>query len=320
VNQEVVVDIVERLPQASISRLWGWVVRRKHPRVGVEVLKRVFVAKTGIDMAESADPISAFDCLEDLFVRRLRKGARRIDPDPMAVVSPVDATVGMHGTVNSGTLMQIKGRSYSLSRLLDDSNEAQRFEGGPYATFYLSPRDYHRIHSPLSGTVNESALIPGRLLPVFPAALEKIDELFARNERLVTYVDTPEAGRLAVVKVGATLVGRISVAYDPDLYSNQVGQRRRRIRYDSPRPLAKGGDLGAFELGSTVVLLGEAGRVSFDQLSTGQFTRMGDRIGSVLSQAGAKGRKAPASKKKTSKKTTKKKTTRKKAGGEKADA
>jgi len=289
-NREVVVDIVERLPQATISRAWGWMARRRHPKVGVSLLKRVFVAATGIDLTESRNSIDEFECLEDLFVRRLRPGTRRVEPEASAVVSPVDAMVGACGTVEGGTLFQVKGRSYSLSRLLDDEENAARFEGGPYATFYLSPRDYHRIHSPVSGVVKEARVVPGGLLPVFPEALEKVDELFARNERIITYVDTTHAGRVAVVKVGATLVGRISLAYDRDVHSNERGQVRRTLTYDPPHLIQKGADLGAFELGSTVVLIGEKGAVDFSGVEAGSATRMGLRIGSVLGRAkGGKG-------------------------------
>lgn len=280
-NREVVVDIVERLPQAVISRAWGWMARRRRPRAGVSVLKRVFVAATGIDLTESRDSIDDFECLEDLFVRRLRPGTRRVEPDSSAVVSPVDGLVGACGTVEDDTLLQVKGRSYRLSRLLDDEENAARFEGGPYATFYLSPRDYHRIHAPVSGVVQEARVVPGGLLPVFPEALEKVDELFARNERIITYIDTSHAGRVAVVKVGATLVGRISLAYDPDVHTNEKGQVRRTLNYNPPHLIQKGADLGAFELGSTVVLIGEKDGIDLSGIEEGQAIRMGLRVGSV---------------------------------------
>jgi len=344
-NREVVVDIVERLPQATISRAWGWIARRRYPKVGVEVLKRVFVAATGIDLSEAQEDISDYDSLEDLFVRRLRPGLRRVEPDSTAVVSPVDAMTGVCGTVEQDTLFQVKGRSYRLSRLLDDEENAKRFEGGPYATFYLSPRDYHRIHAPVSGVVREARVVPGGLLPVFPEALQKVDELFARNERLITYIDTTHAGRVAVVKVGATLVGRISLAYDPDVHTNKQGQTRRTIHYDPPHLIQKGADLGAFELGSTVVLVGEKGKVDFSGLVEGNATRMGLRIGSVIERLKKKKPKklvtppkyriepeegessSPSEKtekkkttKKAAKKTTKKKSAKKSTSSKKAKA
>ena len=111
-------------------------------------------------------------------------------------MSPVDGTVGASGMIFDGQAFQVKGRSYSLARLLGSEDEAKRYEGGDFVTIYLSPRDYHRIHSPVSGVVSEAVLIPGALMPVFPEAGEKVDELFARNERLISYVDTKDIGRV----------------------------------------------------------------------------------------------------------------------------
>jgi phosphatidylserine decarboxylase len=293
VNSEWVVDVVQRLPQALLSRGWGWLARRRSPRPFVEAFKRVFVQVNGIDMSEAADGIGHYQTLEDLFVRTLRAGARRVDPDPTVVVSPVDGTVGQCGVVEDGTLLQAKGRSYSLARLLDDEEEAERYDGGPYATFYLAPKDYHRIHSPVAGSIAAAQIVPGALMPVFVAAVEKVDELFARNERLISYVDTEDAGRVAVIKVGATLVGRISVTYDRDVHTNRPGQSARRLSYDPPKPMPKGGELGAFELGSTVIVVGEAGKIELD-VASGETVRMGERIGSIGARAPKK-----ASKKKS---------------------
>jgi phosphatidylserine decarboxylase len=298
-NRGLVVDVVERLPQALVSRAWGWLARRSQPRVAVALFKRLFVTAAGIDMSEARDPIGSYGSVEQLFVRELRPGARRVDPDPAAVVSPVDARVGACGTVEGGTLLQVKGRSYGLSRLLGDDEQAKRFEGGAYATLYLSPRDYHRIHAPVSGQVTDAALIPGRLMPVFPEAVERVDELFARNERVVTYLDSPDAGRVAVVKVGATMVGRITVAYDDSVRTNAGETSARALHYDPPRLLQKGSHLGTFELGSTVVLLTEPGRVRLDGLTPDGRTRMGGRIGTVAGRArrGATGKSPPKTRK-----------------------
>jgi phosphatidylserine decarboxylase len=287
-DKQWMVDLVGRLPQAALSRAWGWLARRRRPRLGVTLLKHAFVRAVGIDMSEANQPINAYVTLEDLFVRRLKNGARRIDPDPAALVSPVDGSVGSGGRVHGGTLLQVKGRPYSVAALLADADAAQRFEEGEYLTLYLSPRDYHRVHAPVSGAVAAAALVPGSLLPVFPEAVQSVDELFARNERLVTYLDSPDAGRIAVVKVGATLVGRISVTYDAGVTTNRSGEARRDLAYDPPRPLAKGAELGAFELGSTVVLLAEPGRVRFDRLEPGTVVRCGQRLGTVVPRTPAR--------------------------------
>ncbi|RYI92603.1 MAG: phosphatidylserine decarboxylase, partial [Acetobacteraceae bacterium] len=174
---------------------------------------------------------------------------------------PVDGTLGACGVVTSGTLLQVKGRAYNLSELLGSEVDAARFEGGHYITLYLAPPDYHRIHAPVAGQVRQCMVIPGRLMPVFAEAVAKVDDLFARNERLITYIDTAAAGKMAVVKVGATLVGRITLAYDPTLWTNQPHGTVRRVHYSPPKCLDKGQELGTFELGSSVVLLFEPGQV-----------------------------------------------------------
>lgn len=278
--------MVQHLPQGAISRAWGWLARRRHPKAGVRLLQKVFVKATGIDMSEASAALHHYPTLEELFVRQLKTGSRRIDPAAEVIVSPVDGTVGAAGTVTNGTLLQVKGRTYDLGTLLGDDADAARYEGGAYMTIYLSPQDYHRIHAPVAGQVADAHLIPGGLLPVFAEAVDKIDGLFARNERIVTYVDTPHAGRLAVVKVGATLVGRITLAYDPKVWSNRPKQKRQRLSYDPPRPLHKGHELGSFELGSTVVLVAEPGRLRLDPVAQGQKLRMGQRIGVIVEAEG----------------------------------
>lgn len=286
VKREWLVDVVARLPQGSVSRAWGWLARRERPRVAVAALKKIFAQSVGITLDDAREPdMAAYPSLEALFVRRLRPGARPIDGDADAVVSPVDALCGATGTVTDGTLLQIKGRSYSLARLLGDATEAARYEGGAFATLYLAPKDYHRIHAPVTGEVREARLIPGALMPVFEESLNKVDELFARNERIITYLDTPRHGRVAVVKVGATLVGCIKVDYDDTLVGNRPENTNRMVRYKTPKIIAKGGDLGAFELGSTVVVLAEPGQMDLTPLRFGERVFVGRRIGTLRPEA-----------------------------------
>ena len=280
------VEFLRHVPQGAISRAWGWLARCKRPRLMVSMLKHGFVRATGVDLKESEQVMREFECLEDLFVRRLRPGARRIDPDPSAVACPVDGTVGACGTVTEGTLLQVKGREYKLSRLLADEHEARRFEGGPYATIYLAPHNYHRIHAPVSGEIHRALVVPGALMPVFRESVAQVDELFARNERLIAYIESEDIGRLAIVNVGATLVGRISVDFDEDLRSNDQDVRERDKRYLPPISIHKGRELGAFELGSTVVLVGQQGRIDFGALSPGGEVSMGQRIGTIAAQGG----------------------------------
>jgi phosphatidylserine decarboxylase len=264
------------LPQGALSRSWGWLARQRHPGFCAAALKRTLAWAVGIDMSEAEHPMRHYRTLEDLFVRRLRHGARRIDPDPGALVSPVDGTVGACGPIEAGLALQVKGKSYSLARLTGGEGSGE----GVYATFYLAPYNYHRVHAPLSGQVKRARLIPGKLLPVFPGSVASLDDVFVQNERIVTYVDHPEVGEVVVVMVGATLVGRMTVAYDDALVSNDGCMSVRECPYAPPRWLRKGEELGTFHLGSTVVLLAGPG-VKLDALRAGAPIRMGERIGTL---------------------------------------
>src|SRR5262249_32178664 len=158
--------------------------------------------------------------------------------------------------------IQCKGRDYTVAGLLADSAEARSFEGGAYATIYLSPRDYHRIHCPVEGRVTGYRHIPGAFFPVNPMSVRNVAGLFSITERLATYVDG-DVGRVAVVAVAAPGVGWITVAYDREVRTHRSGSAGRHgwaQRYASPRPLPRGAELGMFPLGSTVIVLFEPGR------------------------------------------------------------
>lgn len=277
-SRDWIIDVVARLPQGAMSRAVGWVARRRSPRLGVEVLKRGFAVMAGVNMRESAEPIGHFATLEDLFTRALKPGARRFDPKPDAILSPVDGVVGACGTVTNGTLLQIKGREYSLARLLGDSDDAAIFEGGVYMTFYLAPGDYHRVHAPFAGRVVRARVIPGRLFPVFEEARRRMHELFARNERLVTFLEHERIGEVALVKVGATGVGRISVTFDALLRTNDRGLYEYERRFDPPKRISKGAELATFQLGSTVVVLFQKDKIDPVFRDSGRGIRLGERI------------------------------------------
>ncbi len=284
-------SLLKALPQGLLSRGFGRVADLPVPAFLRGPLFRSFVRITGADPEEAARPIHAYGSLNDFFVRRLREGVRSWPRDPAQPASPVDGIVGASGELDGLTALQAKGRQYSVAELLDDAAEARRFEGGTYVTLYLSPRHYHRIHAPVSGTIPKACHLPGRLLPVNDAAVHGVSELFPRNERLTCYVDSG-AGRVAVVAVGAFNVGRISSAFDPSWnrgrgagasVSNRGVIRRREVRrYDPPLSVDRGGEIMAFHLGSTVVLLFEPGRVELDPgWTVGREVRLGELLGRV---------------------------------------
>ena len=283
-EQEWLLEWIERLPQGMLSRAWGQLARTRYPKPFVRLLQEVFVRANKIDLDEAQEGISDFRSLEDLFIRKLKAGARRVDPDPEMLVSPVDGKLGSFGSIEDGSLWQIKGKTYSLDELLDDNEEAALFKRGSFLTFYLSPRDYHRVHSPISGQVKKAVLVPGALMPVFPLAVQKVDKLFARNERIITYVDTANMGRVAVVMVGAMLVGRMHVTYDDSLCSNLRGQLRHHKIYEPSQLLRKGVELGRFEMGSSVVLLTEKKLKDFSFSEEGQAVKMVQALGKMRAQ------------------------------------
>ena len=191
------------------------------------------------------------------------------------------------GRIEKGQVLQAKGRWYSTATLIGDAEEAARFEGGSFLTLYLSPRDYHRIHAPCGATIPWARHIPGALLPVNGPAVAHVPELFPRNERLLCAIDGP-LGRVIVVAVGAYNVGRISAAFDrawraaegeSAWITNRAGAADQRHDYAPPLPIARGDDLMAFHLGSTVVLLLEPGRCELDaSLRPGEVVRLGQTV------------------------------------------
>lgn len=274
-------SLLARLPQGALSRTTGRLADVSVPRAIRPAVYRAFASIAGIDLDEAELPLHEYRTFDDFFTRRLRAGARTWPSDARTIASPVDGTIGQHGVVRDGHALQAKGRPYTIAALLDDEAQARRYDGGPFLTLYLSPRDYHRIHTPVSGAVSKVRHVPGRLLPVNQPAIRNVAELFPRNERVVCYLDGA-AGRIAVVAVGAFNVGRIEVAFDAGWRSNRRGGIARDVAYDPPERIGEGDELMIFHLGSTVVLLFEAAHASLaDGLRAGQPIRLGSRIGSI---------------------------------------
>lgn len=237
----------------------------------------------GMDLSEAADPLRRYGSLDDLFVRRLRDGAREWPEPPEVPGSPVDGVVGQRGPITGGRLLQAKGREYAAADLLDDEVLAARFEGGTFLTLYLAPRHYHRIHAPIGGQVRRARHVPGRLLPVNTPAVRWVDRLFPRNERLTVLIEG-EAGAVAVVAVGAFNVGRITADFDERLVTNRRGARSETRIYHPPVAVRRGDPLMAFHLGSTVVLLFERELRLDPGLDAGRDIRLGAPLGTHASR------------------------------------
>jgi phosphatidylserine decarboxylase len=268
---------LERLPVHALSRAAGRAAGWRLPRPLRRPILRAFAAAVGADLAETRDPLDRFETLQDFFTRALKEGVRPIDPDPAAVVAPCDGAWGAAGRIEAGMLLQVKGCAYSLAALLGDGDEAKRFEGGPFATIYLAPHDYHRFHLPCDAGVVRARYLPGALWPVNAIGLAGVPGLFAENERIVATFALPGGGELAIAAVGATLVGKVRVAFD-DL-TTQAGAAPTLRQYDPPIALARGAEWGRFEFGSTLVMVATPDAVSLAPAPPGTRLRLGTRIG-----------------------------------------
>ena len=238
---------------------------------------------------EAERPLAAYRSLNAFFVRRLAPGARQWPTDAALVASPVDGVLTRLGAVEDGRLVQAKGRRYSAAGLLAGEEAAARFHGGLYATIYLAPRHYHRIHAPAAGRLRSASHVPGGLFPVNASAVAEIPDLLATNERIVCSF-AGAAGRIALVAVGAYNVGRISTAFDPGWGGGEGGwvTNRRppsdgRRDYHPPLAIARGEEVMAFHLGSCVIVLLERGRYAWvPGLTAGREIRLGEALARPL--------------------------------------
>ena len=264
------------VPKNHLSRAIGRLVHARLPRPISRRLVRWFADTYKIDVDAAGQPLHEYPSIGHFFIRDLAEGLRPIEGD---FVSPVDGVLRNFGVIANGRIEQVKGKTYTLARFLADEANATRYENGTFFNFYLSPQDYHHVHSPVAGGIVRSVHIPGKLWPVNDWSLANIDELFSINERVVTYVDC-QLGRVAVVMIGATNVGKISVTYDSFISNSADVDRTVARNYAPPLPIAGGARLGTFHMGSSVVVLIEPGRVDLDRvrLEAGKKTQYGAAI------------------------------------------
>jgi phosphatidylserine decarboxylase len=272
-------------PQKLLSRSAGWLADCHVPAVR-EPITRWFVTHFGVNLTEAQiEDIGQFKSFNDFFTRALKPDARPIDAAPEALVSPVDGTISQLGRIDHDQIFQAKGHAYSVSDLLGgDPARARPFIGGDFATIYLSPKDYHRIHMPITGTLKEMVHVPGKLFSVNPATADRVPRLFARNERVVCIFET-NIGPMALVLVGAMIVASIET-----VWAGLVAPVRRSVqvtRYTDTPPITieKGAEMGRFKLGSTVVMCFPEGASRFEPgLDAQSPVRMGARFGEVLNE------------------------------------
>jgi phosphatidylserine decarboxylase len=276
VKDGLVIGLLSVVPRRRFSRLMGWGSRRRLPRLAMRALLKAYVRHYGVDLAEVERELGEFPSLAEFFTRALKHGTRPQCSEPGAVTSPVDGRVHSVGRVVAGRLPQSPDLDFAVTDLLAGD---RRYDDGDFAVIYLSPKDYHRVHAPHAGDIVGYRYRPGRLWPVFPAATRRIRNLFARNERLVVRVRTEALGEMALVMVGAFGVGRMAASF-AELVTNTRAPACD-VELESPLPLALGGEVGRFEMGSTVVLLFEPGTVRWE-VESGDVVVVGARIGGAV--------------------------------------
>jgi phosphatidylserine decarboxylase len=280
---------------AAYSALIGWGARKSVPRRLRGLAYRAFARAVGANLDEVELPLGGYPSFGDFFARRLRTGAREVDRSPAAIISPCDGVFAARGTAVAGALVQAKGRMYQLAELVADAGLAAVLTGGPYATIYLSPRDYHRVHAPADARVVGYDYLPGALWPVNPRVAARRDGLLARNERVVIRMHAPGLGHIALVMVGASGVGNIRLApalsgtlssttpsstvpaLGADSAAWRAAREFRRVELAGVG-VRTGDELAAFRLGSTVVLVFEPDSVELVG-EVGQAVRFGQSIG-----------------------------------------
>lgn len=269
------------LPKKLVTQLAGRFASAELGGVTQAAISR-FVAHYGVDMSEAAEPdITRYASVNDFFTRALRAGARPLaDAD---YVCPVDGAISQFGAIERDQIFQAKGHHYSTCALLaGDTALAAEFEHGQFATIYLSPKDYHRIHMPCAGRLQRMVYVPGDLFSVNPTTARAVPGLFARNERVVSLFDTAR-GPFVLVLVGATIVGSMATVWHGVVTPPRPGEIKRWDYADKPVELAKGAEMGRFLLGSTVVLLWPKGTLKFNpEWAPGGAVRMGEAMGKAL--------------------------------------
>lgn len=258
------------VPKNYLSYFLGKLAGIGSPRPIAQWVIKTYADFFKVDLSAASQPISEYRSLADFFVRDLKSGLFEVPKDAQ-LVSPVEGTMRGWGKIRNGEIEQIKGKNYSVKDFLADSQFADLYTTGSFINLYLAPYNYHQVHSPVSGKISASTYIPGKLWPVNDWSLASIEGLFGINERIVTYIDSA-LGKVAVVMVGATNVGKMTVSYDDWCTNHPLKNRKlkpfRTRKYDRPVSISAGDKLGIFHMGSTVVLL-FPDQMDFSSLSPG---------------------------------------------------
>ena len=271
------------MPQLYLTQLAGWFAQQKWDAVTHFVIK-AFAKKYNVDMSEAKkENFSDYESFNQFFIRELKNDARKINENPTALCLPADGRVSQIGHIDDERLLQAKGHFFSLSDLLAGDEElVNTFKNGEFATIYLSPRDYHRVHMPCDATLRKMIYVPGDLFSVNPFLAEHVPNLFARNERVICVFDTA-FGPMVQILVGATITASMSTVWAGVINPPRTGEVKVwTYQGDNAIKLTKGQEMGAFQLGSTVINLFPANSVTLaDHLEVDVPVRMGEILATM---------------------------------------
>ena len=271
-------NLLRILPQHLLAAGMYRLMRARTPWLKDLLIRRIG-RHYGIDVSEAAETdLSAYPHFNAFFTRALRPDARPIAAD--GIVSPADGRVSQIGTIDGDRLLQAKGRAFTLEALLaGDRDAAKRFRDGLFATVYLSPKDYHRVHLPYAGTLRSMVFVPGKLFSVSEATTQLVPNLFARNERVICHFDT-DLGPMAVILVGAIFVGSMQTVWHGEVRGQRGQATKWAYQGEQRESFATGAEIGRFNMGSTVIVLLPRDTAHWlDKVTPGSEVRMGEAIG-----------------------------------------
>lgn len=271
------------VPQHGLTWLMGKLAASQRTGLKNFAIQK-FIDAYGVDMSQSLieDP-TEFACFNDFFIRHLKPGLRPITDDPKAIISPADGAISQIGRIEGGKIIQAKGHHFTVKELLGgDIHRAEPFFGGNFATIYLAPKDYHRVHMPVTGKLQEMIYIPGKLFSVSDTTARSVPQLFSRNERAVCFFEHNGA-RVAVILVGAMIVASMNTVWHGDITPPRA-KKVRQWQYPNPKTeaitLQRGDEMGYFKLGSTVIVLFEKEQMQWNEdIQAHMPVQMGQTLG-----------------------------------------
>ena len=270
------------IPQHFLSKMM-WRLTRCEYRWLLNIVLPLFIRQFKVNMEEAKNSNwKSYNSFNHFFTRELKEGARSIVTDDKSIASPVDGAISQLGKISTDLIFQAKGHAYSLTQLLGDRDDlGKKFKNGQFNTIYLSPKDYHRIHMPVDGTLKEMIHVPGQLFSVNPTTVNNVPALFARNERVICLFDTP-AGPMAMILVGAIFVGSIETVWHGEV-TPPTRKDIRNWKYDDEElTFTKGQEMGRFNMGSTVILIYANKKMEWiKELNAEQSVQLGNIIGTI---------------------------------------